>query len=465
MAIAAASSFSICPSHCHQCYTEELSPNILCKRNGRTGKHVFDGCGASNLSVLSFRCKIPFFGPASHVSSPSGRDDGLTKVSVAADYPDSVPDSSSYISKGGYHPLEDLEPSKRSRVTKLSAAEIARTTVEANSRAVLAFPGAIHCEPHDHTSWSEFKYVIDDYGDIFFEIFDDNNILEDPGASNPVKAFIGMDVPLYENTPLHDEYNISDIGNLDDIIFDDHYFEIMDSEASDIPVDWGMPDSSNGVHPVYFAKRLAKAISMDYDRKMDYPSNGVSILGCLRPAFLDEESYIRRLFIPEDRDDYDWESQGDDNPSSSSRYDGHDMSSTLYRLEIVRIELSSIYGIQSSVSLQDFQDAEPDILVHSTSAIIDRFNKKGINCNMALKALCKKKGLQVEGANLISIDSLGMDVRVFTGVEVQTHRFPFKARALTEIAAEKKIQQLLFPRSLRRKLKSHRDGLKDTSRY
>lgn len=49
---------------------------------------------------------------------------------------------------------------------------------------------------------------------------------------------------------------------------------------------------------------------MDYDRKMDYPSNGVSILGCLRPAFLDEESYIRRLFISEDRDDYSWEAQG-----------------------------------------------------------------------------------------------------------------------------------------------------------
>lgn len=49
---------------------------------------------------------------------------------------------------------------------------------------------------------------------------------------------------------------------------------------------------------------------MDYDRKMDYPSNGVSILGCLRPAFLDEESYIRRLFLSEDRDDYSWEVQG-----------------------------------------------------------------------------------------------------------------------------------------------------------
>ena len=49
---------------------------------------------------------------------------------------------------------------------------------------------------------------------------------------------------------------------------------------------------------------------MDYDKKMDYPSNGVSILGYLRPAFLDEESYIRRLFLSENRDDYSLEVQG-----------------------------------------------------------------------------------------------------------------------------------------------------------
>lgn len=41
---------------------------------------------------------------------------------------------------------------------------------------------------------------------------------------------------------------------------------------------------------------------------MDHPSNGVSILGCLRPAFADEESYIRRLFYYEGSDGYnsDW---------------------------------------------------------------------------------------------------------------------------------------------------------------
>lgn len=48
---------------------------------------------------------------------------------------------------------------------------------------------------------------------------------------------------------------------------------------------------------------------MEYDRKMQHPSNGVSILGCLRPAFADEESYIRRLFHYEDEDGDGYHSQ------------------------------------------------------------------------------------------------------------------------------------------------------------
>lgn len=49
--------------------------------------------------------------------------------------------------------------------------------------------------------------------------------------------------------------------------------------------------------------------------------------------------------------------------------------------------------MQSEINLLDFQDAEPDILVHSTPAIVDRFNQR---FDVALKALCKKKGLDAE---------------------------------------------------------------------
>ncbi|KAL6970809.1 hypothetical protein U1Q18_030494 [Sarracenia purpurea var. burkii] len=51
---------------------------------------------------------------------------------------------------------------------------------------------------------------------------------------------------------------------------------------------------------------------MESSQKMDFPSNGVSILGCLRPAFMDEELYLRRLFNDEDSDGYssDWKGIG-----------------------------------------------------------------------------------------------------------------------------------------------------------
>lgn len=59
-----------------------------------------------------------------------GYDLYFSKASVAADYSDSVPDSSNYVGDHGYHPLEELKVCRRTQDHKLSSAEIARTTVE-----------------------------------------------------------------------------------------------------------------------------------------------------------------------------------------------------------------------------------------------------------------------------------------------------------------------------------------------
>lgn len=449
MAIAAASSFPLEGVCCSTSYGITNS----CVIPSFDGRRVPDPAG--------IRCKNPFFGSTPSHWLSAGHGLCLSKVSVAADYPDSVSDSSSYMSNQAYHPLEEVKVSRRIRDTKLTFAEIARTTVEANSCALLVFPGTVHCEPHEQISWAEFQYVIDDYGDIFFELCDDANILEDRGASNPVNVLIGMDIPIYENRRKAGEYNISS----DETLFGDDYFEVLDSELSDISVGWEMPDSSTLLHPIYFAKCLTKAANMEHSKMMDYPSNGVSIMGCLRPAFADEESYIRTLFHCVDSDGYNSEWKDGEILSLNSESDQGNIGSTLYRLEVMRIELFSVYGVQSEINLQDFQDAEPDVLAHSTPAIVERFGEKGISCNVALKALCKKKGLDVEGAHLIGVDSLGMDVRVFSGAEVQTHRFPFKVRATSEVAAEKQIQQLMFPRSRRKKLRSHGVAVRDVDSF
>ncbi|MBA0596520.1 hypothetical protein Gorai_013337, partial [Gossypium raimondii] len=202
-----------------------------------------------------------------------------------------------------------------------------------------------------------------------------------------------MDIPVRENNQAVGDFNYSDIGIDDEVPFDDEYFEVMDSEIYEAPVRWGMPDSadSSWVHPIYFAKCLMKAVHVEHDRKMDHPSNGVSIVGCLRPAFADEESYLRRLFHFDYDEGYTSDWKDGEAPKPSSKYGGSKSGSILYRLEIMQIELFS-----SLISLKDFQDAEPDVLVHSTSAILERFSEKGIWCNVALKSLCKKKGLQIE---------------------------------------------------------------------
>ncbi|PWA72358.1 hypothetical protein CTI12_AA271390 [Artemisia annua] len=394
-----------------------------------------------------FRCKNPFLGDTQLHWWPIGRKNCISTVSVAADYPDSVPESSNYVAKNGYHPLEELKSGKRVRETKLTGAEIAKTTIEANSSALLIFPATVHSEPHEHISWAEYPYVIDDGGDIYFRVPDDANIMHDPEATNPVNVLIGMDLPLFENQLL----SISESRNSDNSIDDNPFFDDYDEdEGPDMLggfMEWNMPMDSAGIHPIYFAKCLTKAANVEYAKKMDHPSNGVSVMGCLSPAYVDEELYLRRLFSIEDGDGYDQNWKDEDVNCSSSIF---------YRLEIMRIELFSVYGVQSAINLQDFRDAEPDILVHSVPDIVAHFSEDTMDCNHALRSLCKKNGFYVEEANIIGVDSLGMDVRVFTGHEVRTHRFPFKIRATSETAAEKQIQQLLFPRARRKRLTRNR---------
>ncbi|KAL6293748.1 hypothetical protein ACE6H2_001890 [Prunus campanulata] len=464
MAIAAAASLPFGSSHCHSCHAERVCCSTTHGISNSWMKPPSDGRRALDLPGVSFNCRNPLLGSTQFHWLSIGHDLCLSKVLVAADYSDSVPDSSSYITNQGYHPLEEVKVCKMVRDTKLTSAEIARTTVEANCSALLVFPGKIHCEPHEQISWADFEYVIDDYGDLYFEIFDDANLLEDPAASNPVNALFGMDIPTYDDGRIAGEFNILGGGNSDEIPFDDDYLEVVESEVSDV-LDWGLPDTSSSIHPIYFAKCLTKVINIEYHKKMDHPSNGVSILGCLRPAFADEEFYVRRLFHYEDSDGYNSDWKDGKSLGLSSKSDRSKTCSTLYRLEIMRIELFSVYGVQSTISLEDFQDAEPDVLVNATLEIVDHFNERGIRCDVALKALCKRKGLHVEGAHLIGVDSLGMDVRVFSGLEVQTHRFPFKVRATSEVAAEKQIQQLLFPRSRRKKLKSQGHNFRGVELY
>ncbi|KAG6513181.1 hypothetical protein ZIOFF_023494 [Zingiber officinale] len=141
---------------------------------------------------------------------------------------------------------------------------------------------------------------------------------------------------------------------------------------------------------------------------------------------------------------------------------------------------TAVQSSQSTINLQDFQDAEPDLLANSASAIMERISEYGAQSSVALKALCRRrKGLNVEVANLIGIDSLGIDVRVYCGMEAHTLRFPFSARVsifivgtylfvvtlffhvISESGAEKKIKKMLFPQYHRKNLRTATDEFPD----
>ncbi|CAO2182032.1 unnamed protein product [Urochloa humidicola] len=438
-------------------------------------KTPFDSRRFHDLSSLSFRCRNPF-GSIPPCWLATDQDSSLTKVRVAADYSDSVPDSK-YTRDRGYHPLEEVKERPRKKDLLLTDVETARTVVEANTKGLLVFPARVHNEPHGHVAWSEFQYVVDDYGDIFFEVPDSENLLEDDTANNPVTVLIGMDGPVIgkSSVAISDFSDYMDGENFMDVP-DEHYSKI-DTEITDILIEWGMPATMHAIHPIYFAKCLTKAVHDNRGEKMDSPSNGVSIVGYLRPAFIEEESYLRNLFHGEcngdgyssdwkvnETDEYNTETQPISGTNrliddDKSRFHSNDARATtnsmIYKLEIMTIELFSMYGKQLMIDPQDFQDSEPDILANSASAIIERIKENSDQCAMALRSLCcRKKSLTVEEASLIGVDSLGIDVRAFSGLEARTVRFSFNAQALSERSAEKKIRRMLFPRYQRKSVKT-----------
>ncbi|XP_058743057.1 uncharacterized protein At3g49140 [Vicia villosa] len=396
-------------------------------------KYPIDGRRVHDLT--NTRCKSTFFGSPRFLWL-STEHHFLSKICVAADYSDSISDP--------YHPLEKLKVSNDVPPARLSSAEIARTTIEAANDALLIFPGMVHSERHEQISWAESQFVIDVDGEIYFRIFDDENLLADRGAYNPVNALFGMDIPMYDNTRIVSEYDIFYGGITDPFLIDDNFIEVPDFE-----------EFNALENPIYFSKCLEKAINRECEKRMSHPSNGVSILGNLVPAYADEEFYKRLIINTSDGHGYMSDLEGF---FPNRVNDERETNFKFYKLEIEKIMLNCVYGSQSEISLLKFEDAEPDIFAHTSWGLLKLFNGK---YHDALQAFCKKKGLDAEEAHLIGLDSLGVDVRVFSGKEVKTHRFSFKVQAKSEDMAVKQIEKLLYTPSRRKKnMQQSRRGIK-----
>ncbi|KAJ6396619.1 hypothetical protein OIU77_021612 [Salix suchowensis] len=135
---------------------------------------------------------------------------------------------------------------------------------------------------------------------------------------------------------------------------------------------------------------------------------------------------------------------------------------SFYKLEMIKIQLISAHGHQTMVEVEDFMKAKPDAIALSAARIISLMKAGGEKITRAFKSLCWRcKGIQVEEAAIIDLDSLGFDLRVCSGTQIQTLRFAFNSQATSEYSAERQLNDLLFPRIQSRLLKKKRTHQND----
>lgn len=401
-----------------------------------------------------------------------------------------------------YHPFEEIVESSfpESGEARLTAAETTRTVIEVNNKATLMFSNLINNEVHENIFWPELPYVTDEHGNIYFQVNNDEDIMQSlTSENNFVQVIIGLDTSEMLNEmeltgPAEIDFGIEEIededSNLDyeddenddddDDDEDDEqdWVAILedeeDQEDSDEAVgDWAKLETMRSSHPMFFAKTMAEVASGDPVDWMNQPPAGIAIQGLLRPAFIEEQSVIQKHISSHQSSNANVnqvEKNSEDKAEDLEKINGHGQESgssrdnsiqaediekdynmmngfSFYKLEMIKILLISAHGLQAVVDLEDFRNAQPDAIAHSASKIISRLKAGGEKTTQALKSLCWRcMGIQVEEATLIGVDTLGFDLRVCSGRQVQTLRFSFNTRATSEYSAERQLNDLLFPR-------------------
>ncbi|KAI3793004.1 hypothetical protein L1987_35616 [Smallanthus sonchifolius] len=405
-----------------------------------------------------------------------------------------------------YHPSEDISDSEESDENGdaiLGPAETSRTVIEVNSKAMLMFSGVVGDGVHENIFWPDLPYVTDEHGNIYFQVKNDEDILQTLTSEDTlVQVIIGLDTTEmvsemeligqmesdFDMEEIDDEDSGTDEDDNDDEDGDDDDDDdgdeddesgdyenewvslLEEGEDDEDPGDWAKLETMRSSHPMNFAKQMAQIVSDDPVDYMDQPPAGLAIQGVLRPAFLEESSVRNKSMLDSQSKDDEANQISEGNEEDLGVINGHRYElgpsqdgpntedelqkdqisgngTSYYKLEFVKIHLISAHGNQTFVEVEDFKRAKPDAIAHSAPKIISRLKSGGEKTTVALKSLCWRcKGLQVEEVAVIGVDSLGFDVRVCSGRQVQTLRFAFKKRASSEYSAERQLNNLLFPR-------------------
>lgn len=428
------------------------------------------------------------------------------RIQASGKYLGSGSDKGGDGSKSRYHPFEDILESEAAETgeRRLTAAETSRTILEVNSQATLLFSGLVNEEVHENVFWPDLPYLTDEHGNIYFQVNNDEDIMQTlTSDDNYVQVIIGLDTremlsEMELSGPVDIDLGIDEIEDEDsefdddddddaneededdeDFDFEGDWVDILDSDEdqgdSDGSLgDWANLETMRSSHPMYFAKKISEVASDEPIDFMEQPPVGLAIRGLLRPAFI-EERFVMQKRRPNHPDCNPAHGKAEkaavDNIENATTINGHAHESSssedyslwtedlekdnglangtsFYKLEMIKIWLISAHGYQIAVEIEDYSDARPDAIAHSAAKVISRVNAAGEKTTNALKSLCWRcKGLQVQEAALIGIDSLGFDLRVCSGTQVQTLRFVFNSRATSEYSAERQLNDLLFPRS------------------
>lgn len=421
------------------------------------------------------------------------------KIRATAEQLGSASDPTEQNGRPHYHPFEEIgeATSKNNNDAALTAAETSRTIIEVNSKATLMFTGMINDEIHENIMWPDLPYATDEHGNVYFQVKSDEDILQSLTIeNNTVQVIIGFDTTeIMKEIELSGSseiaFGIEEIededGDVEDEDEDDDAEEDYDEDWVDALEDEDDRDDSDGTvgdwakletmrssHPMYFAKKLTEVASDDPIDWMEQPSDGLAIQGLLRPAFIEEHSEIQKLMstnrsrssdvnqaekvlgnkvedlgkINVHRNELGSLGESSTTSEESEKNEISLNGSSFYKLEMIKIQLITAHGQQTDVELEDFKQAQPDAIAHSAAKIISRLKAGGENTTQALKSLCWRcRGIQVEEVAVISVDSLGFDLRVCCGTQIETLRFAFNARATSEYSAERQLNDLLFPRS------------------
>lgn len=261
------------------------------------------------------------------------------QVNVAADHSGSKPEAHKRRGKWGYHPLEELTKHEREAMQagngRPSDADIARTITEVNWKAVI-YASVVTIE--DVVFGTEVQFLVDQHGDFYFEMNDDNEFLSKLSDSQTFTVMIGfgaMDEVQVSEMADDGSDAMDDDEDDDDILIE--FSEDSDDEFNpeDVPPfweelagaagslhdglspesmgslgGWGGPETLAWVHPLEFAIKLSQAVATDHTEEMNKPQKRLTITGVVRRVTEEEEPYVQCLWY--DRFWWDEEVDGEE---------------------------------------------------------------------------------------------------------------------------------------------------------